>query len=79
MSKKIVKLSEKQLVETIGKIVEQSKMLDNKISYEDRKIIADDVINRIIEFGYDYVDRLNELNSEFIPTRLKRIDYLKKG
>lgn len=79
MSKKVVKLSEKQLVETISKIVEQSEMFgENKVSYEDRKILVDDVINRIIEFGYDYADRLMELNSEFEPKKVKRIDFLKK-
>lgn len=79
MSKKVVKLSEKQLVETISKIVEQSEMFgENKVSYEDRKILVDDVINRIIEFGYDYADRLMELNSEFEPKKVKRVDFLKK-
>jgi hypothetical protein len=44
------------------------------ISASDKALLVQDVINRINEFGLGYELRLRELNSEFLPTKVRTLD-----
>lgn len=44
------------------------------ISASDKALLVQDVINRINEFGMDYELKLRELNSEFLPKKVRTLD-----
>jgi hypothetical protein len=75
MSKKNIRLTEKELVGIIKRIIQEDSHVESKfdLSYEGRKFIVDDVVNRLLEFGDDYAEELFRLNSKFTPEKIKRL------
>lgn len=73
--KKTVRLTESELTKLIEKIVTESDDdFVTGIARSSKSEMIDDVINRLSEFGDDYADRLRELNNEFEPLKVKRIE-----
>lgn len=72
MGQKTIRLTERELINTISKIVKESNI---NVSYDERAELVDDVISRITEFGNEYADKLKELNSQFEPKKSRRLDF----
>jgi hypothetical protein len=62
----------------IKKVIRETLEGDRKVSYEKRQELVSDVVDRIIEHGYDYADELEALNSKFELTRRKTIPRFQK-
>jgi len=71
--------SKKNLVEKIRTALEGGKLTENErprggMMYGDKAEIIDEVINRIGQYGEDYIKSLNDLNSSFPVTKYKKIE-----
>lgn len=69
-----IRISERELINTIKKIINENSDFVTGISASERAELVDDVINRINEFGDEYIIALNKLNYQFEPKRVRRID-----
>lgn len=69
-----IRISERELINTIKKIINENSDFVTGISASERAELVDDVINRINEFGDEYIIALNKLNYEFQPKRIKRME-----
>jgi hypothetical protein len=73
--KKKIRLTESELANMIERIIKEGgDDFVTGISRSSRSEMVDDVINRLSEFGDEYADRLRELNNEFEPIRVKRVE-----
>jgi hypothetical protein len=69
-----------EVIELTESDIKKMKKLINEdgfvggISASDKALLVQDVINRINEFGLGYELRLRELNSEFLPTKVRTLD-----
>lgn len=68
--KKVVRLTEEQLIKTIERTINESGYMYSNM---ERAEYVQDVMDRILEYGSDYIDALNELNSMFEVKKYKRV------
>jgi hypothetical protein len=67
-------LSNTQISKIIKKVINESDDFVTGVAASKRTELVDDVINRINEYGPEYMNALNSLNSEFPVERYKRMD-----
>lgn len=63
-------LTEKQLVNLIKKNIKESNYMYSNM---DRAELIQDIMDRVLEYGEDYIQALNALNSAFKPNKYKKI------
>jgi hypothetical protein len=73
MKNKVIRLTEKELIKNLERIIKE-QITQKGIDPQERAYLVDDVINRINEFGSEYVDRLIELNSQYEPVKHTRME-----
>jgi hypothetical protein len=67
-------LSNTQISKIIKRVINESDDFVTGVAASKRTELVDDVINRINEYGPEYMNALNSLNSEFPVERYKRMD-----
>jgi len=71
---KIIKLNENDIENLVKKIInEDNEFPRGGIVYGGKAEIVDEVINRVNQYGDDYIKALKELNDGFPSTKYKRI------
>jgi hypothetical protein len=68
----VIELTESD-IKKMRKLIKEDGFVGG-ISASDKALLVQDVINRINEFGLGYELRLRELNSEFLPTKVRTLD-----
>lgn len=63
-------ITEDQLVNSIKKRLEESNYMYSNM---ERAELVQDVMDRVLEYGEDYIQALNALNSAFKPSKHKKI------
>ena len=72
--KKVIKLNENDLELLVKKIIKEDSRQRGGTLYGGKAEIVDEVINRIGEYGEEYVRAIEELNSKFPSTKYRRIE-----
>jgi hypothetical protein len=67
-------LTNTQISKIIKRVINESDDFVTGVAASKRTELVDDVINRINEYGNEYMNALNSLNSEFPVERYKRMD-----
>lgn len=67
-------LTNTQISKIIKRVINESDDFVTGVAASKRTELVDDVINRINEYGPEYMNALNSLNSEFPVERYKRMD-----
>jgi hypothetical protein len=67
--KKKIHLTEEQLVNLIKKQISESSYMYSNM---ERAELIQDVMDRVLEYGEDYVQALNALNSAFQPKKYRK-------
>ena len=68
------RLTERDINRIVNNIINESDDFVTGVAASKRTELVDDVINRINEYGNEYMNALNSLNSEFPVERYKRMD-----
>lgn len=68
------RITESEINRIAKKIVLEDNQFVTGPAASDRTELVDDVINRINEFGDEYITALNELNAEYPVKRYKRME-----
>jgi len=63
-------ITEDQLVSSIKKRLKESNYMYSNM---ERAELVQDVMDRVLEYGEDYIKALNALNSAFKPSKHKKI------
>jgi hypothetical protein len=63
-------ITEDQLVSSIKKRLKESNYMYSNM---ERAELVQDVMDRVLEYGEDYIKALNALNSAFNPSKHKKI------
>ena len=69
--KKTVRITENELVDIIKKNINESNLV---YAHRERAELVQDVLDRVLEYGEDYINALREFNSNFKVTKHRRID-----
>ena len=72
-------LTNTQISKIIKRVINESDDFVTGVAASKRTELVDDVINRINEYGNEYMNALNSLNSEFPVERYKRMDKPKRS
>jgi hypothetical protein len=64
-------ITEDQLVSSIKKRLKESNYMYSNM---ERAELVQDVMDRVLEYGEDYIQALNALNSAFKPSKHKKIE-----
>ena len=70
---KVVKLNEKDIVNLVKKILKEEERPRGGTLFGDKTEIVNGVINRLGQYGEEYVRALNELNDSFPDTKYKTV------
>jgi hypothetical protein len=71
--KKVIRLNEKDVERLVEKILKENERPRGGALYGGKSEIIDDVINRIGEYGEEYLHELTELNNRFPSTKYTKI------
>jgi hypothetical protein len=69
--KKRIHITETQLVDLIKKRINESNYMYSNM---ERAELLQDIMDRVLEYGDDYVNALNALNSAFKPKKYRKIE-----
>jgi hypothetical protein len=72
--KKVIRLNENDIENLVKKILKENERPRGGALYGGRSEIVDEVVNRIGEYGDDYIYELEQLNSRFPSTKYKKIN-----
>jgi len=72
--KKIVRLNENDIEGLVKKILKENEFPRGGTVYGGKAEIIDEVINRLNEYGDEYLEQLEQLNSGFPVTKYKKIE-----
>lgn len=72
--KKVIRLNENDIEKLVKKIIEEDDRPRGAMLYGGKSEIVDEVVNRINEYGNEYVDELKRLNAEFPVKKYKKIE-----
>ena len=72
--KKVVRLNENDIEGLVKKILKESEFPRGGAVYGGLAEIVDEVINRINEYGDEYIEQLETLNGGFPVTKYKRVE-----
>ena len=75
--KKVIRLNENDIEGLVKKILKENEFPRGGTVYGGKAEIIDEVINRLNEYGDEYLEQLEQLNSGFPVTKYKKTDYLK--
>ena len=67
--KKIIKLTEKDLTNIVKRVIKEDEDFVTGIAASGKAEIVQEVIDRIREHGFEYIQALKELNSNYEITR----------
>lgn len=77
MGKNVIKLTESDLIRIVKRVINED-MEDTElrfgVAYNKQTELVDDVINRIKEYGDEYISVLNQLNLDFPTKKYKKLD-----
>jgi hypothetical protein len=68
------RLTERDINRIVNNIINENDDFVTGVAASKRTELVDDVINRINEYGNEYMYELNSLNSKFPVERYKRMD-----
>ena len=71
---KIIKLNENDIENLVKKIIREDEFPRGGMVYGGKAEIIDEVINRVNEYGEEYIEQLQTLNSGFPVTKYKKIE-----
>jgi len=71
---KIIKLTEKDIESLVNKIIKEDSFPRGGTVFGGKAEIVDEVINRVNQYGDEYIQELNLLNSKFPSTKYKKIE-----
>ncbi len=71
--KKVIRLNERDVERLVEKILKENERPRGGALYGGKSEIIDDVINRIGEYGEEYLHELTELNNRFPSTKYTKI------
>lgn len=72
--KKVIRLTENDIEGLVKKILKESESPIGGMMYGNLAEIVDEVINRVNEYGDEYIEQLETLNSGFPVTKYKKIE-----
>lgn len=72
--KKVIRLNENDIENLVKKILKENERPRGGTLYGGKSEIVDEVVNRIGEYGDDYIYELEQLNSRFPSTKYKKIN-----
>ena len=70
--KKVIRLNENDIENLVKKILKEERPRGGML-YGGKSEIVDEVINRIGEYGQEYISALEELNNKFPSTKYRTI------
>ena len=70
--KKVIRLNENDIENLVKKILKEERPRGGML-YGGKSEIVDEVINRIGEYGQEYISALGELNNKFPSTKYRTI------
>jgi hypothetical protein len=68
------RITESQITKLVKKVLNEDDSFVTGVAASDRTELVDDVINRINEYGEEYMSALRQLNSDFEVKRYKRME-----
>lgn len=71
---KVIRLNENDIEKLVKKIIKESDFPRGGTVYGGKAEIVDEVINRINEYGDEYIEQLESVNSGFPVTKYKKIE-----
>ena len=71
--KKVIRLNENDIENLVKKILKEEERPRGGTLYGGKSEIVDEVINRIGEYGQEYISALGELNNKFPSTKYRTI------
>jgi len=72
--KKVVRLNEKDIESLVKKIIKEDERPRGSAMYSKYSDVTQGVIDRVREYGEEYIESINELNSEFPVTKSKNVE-----
>ncbi len=72
--KKVIRLNENDIEGLVKKILKENEFPRGGTVYGGKAEIIDEVINRLNEYGDEYLEQLEQLNSGFPVTKYKKIE-----
>lgn len=72
--KKVIRLNENDIELLVKKIIKENELPRGGTLYGGKAEIVDEVINRLNEYGDEYLEQLEQLNSGFPVTKYKKIE-----
>jgi hypothetical protein len=73
--KKVIRLNENDIENLVKKIInEDNEFPRGGMVYGGKAEIIDEVINRVNEYGEEYIEQLQTLNSGFPVTKYKKVE-----
>jgi hypothetical protein len=71
--KKVIRLNENDIENLVKKILKEDNRPRGGMLYGKKSEIVDEVVNRIGEYGDDYIYELEQLNNRFPSTKYTKI------
>jgi len=71
--KKVIRLNENDIENLVKKILKEEERPRGGTLYGGKSEIVDEVVNRIGQYGEDYIQELIELNNKFPSTKYRAI------
>jgi len=71
--KKVIRLNENDIENLVKKILKEEERPRGGTLYGGKSEIVDEVVNRIGQYGEDYIQELIELNNKFPSTKYRTI------
>jgi len=72
-------LSNAQITKIVRRVINENDDFVTGVAASKRTELVDDVINRINEYGSEYMNALDSLNMDFPVERYKRMDKPRRG
>lgn len=72
--KKVIRLTENDIEGLVKKILKESESPLGGMMYGNLAEIVDEVINRVNEYGDEYIEQLETLNSGFPVAKYKKVE-----
>lgn len=71
---RVIRLNENDIENLVKKILKEEDRPRGGMLYGGKSEIVDEVVNRIGQYGDDYIHELEQLNHRFPSTKYKKID-----
>ena len=71
---KVIRLNQNDIEKLVKKIMNESERPRGGMLYGNKAEIIDEVVNRIGQYGDEYIQELESLNARFPSTKYKRVE-----